>query len=46
MNMLIYNVFSKYIHYIKKEDKKRGQFLNKEFYSSEVDMTPSDKLVA
>jgi integrase len=37
---------SKYTHYVKKEEKKRGQFLNKEFSSSEVDMTLSDKLVA
>ncbi len=38
--------FSKYIHYIKKEDKKRGQFLNKEFSSLSVEVAPSEKLVA
>jgi integrase len=37
---------SKYTHYVKKEEKKRGQFLNKKFPSLKVDMTPSDKLVA
>ena len=34
---------SKYTHYIKKEEKKRGTFLNKKLSSI---MTPSEKLVA
>jgi len=42
--------FSKYIHYIKKEEKKRGTFLNKKLSSISVSLTPnmapSEELVA
>lgn len=37
---------SKYTHYVKKEKKKRGQFLNQKFTSFPSEMTPSDKCVA
>ena len=35
--------FSKYIHYIKKDEKKRGTFLNQKLSSI---MTPNENLVA
>jgi integrase len=37
---------SKYTHYIKKEEKKRGQFLNQKLSSLNIEVTPSEKLVA
>ena len=37
---------SKYTHYIKKKDKKRGQFLNKELSSLNINTRSNDKLVA
>ena len=37
---------SKYTHYIKKKEKKRGQFLNKELSSLNTDLLISDELVA
>jgi integrase len=37
---------SKYTHYIKKDEKKRGQFLNQKLSSLNIEVTPSEKLVA
>jgi len=37
---------SKYTHYIKKDEKKRGQFLSQKLSSISIETTPSEKLVA
>jgi hypothetical protein len=37
---------SKYTHYIKKKEEKRGQFLNKELSSLHTDLLINDELVA
>jgi len=37
---------SKYTHYIKRKEKKRGEFLNGTFSSFGTELAPSEKLVA